>query len=111
MKTLYLTRSANIVVDTEDNYVSKLKSERQAIDYIYVVDEPMHIVYGYEDNKYELDADAGDIVITFYEKSFKHPIVLIKSEEWKENIFEYRKKEQEEKERWAAQCDNCKSID
>lgn len=117
MKTLYITRGNNIVIDTENNTVDKFNTCRQAIDYIYLVEEPVHIVYGSGDIKTETDADKGDIIITFYDKVFKHQMIVVKNDQWAENLIEYKKKEQEEKERWAeangcdacskCKCDNC----
>lgn len=46
MKTLYITRGNNIVVDKESNTANKLKTCRQSIDDIFLVKEPMHVVYG-----------------------------------------------------------------
>ena len=112
MKTLYITRGNNIVVDNETKDCDRLHSARQAIDYIYFAKEPMHIVYGYEGEKYEIDCDANDIVICFYEDSFKHKLVVVKNDQWVENLLAYEKKEQEDKLRWAEakNCNECESI-
>ena len=45
MKTLYITRGNNIVVDTENNTVDRISCDRTAIDDLYRVKEPMHVVY------------------------------------------------------------------
>jgi len=44
-------------------------------------------------------------------------MIVVKNDQWAENLIEYKKKEQEEKERWAeakscdacpnCKCDNC----
>ena len=105
MKTLYLTRGSNILVDTENNTADSLQLVRQGIDHIYLAEEPMHIVYGAGEVHEEADAEKGDIIITFYSDTFKKQLVIVKNnEDWVNNIVEYRKKEQEEKERWAKKC-------
>lgn len=110
MKTLYITRSNNILIDAEKNTANKLETSRQGIDNIYVAKEPMHIVYGVGEYKREFDVDTNDIIITFYPKEFKYQAIVVKNNEWVENIFEYEKAEQAEKERWAEnkinKCEN-----
>lgn len=111
MKTLYVTRGNNIAIDTETNSVSRLDSARSAIDYIYVAPEQMHVVYECGEYKRELDVEKNDIIITFYESKFKNKIVVVKSEEWYNNIEQYEKELQEEKEKWAAkQCENSENC-
>lgn len=108
MKTLYLTENNNIVIDTDNNSADRINRARLAINDAFIIKEPMHVVYGFDGNKKEMDADKGDIVITFYEDSFPNKVIVIKNDQWVENLLEYEKKEQEEKERWAAQkCADC----
>lgn len=102
MNTLYLTRGTNIAVDTETSKVDRIPTTRIAIDNIYLIDKPTHVIYGCGTYQKEVDAKEGDIVITFYDKVFKHQMIVISNEEWAENIIEYRKEEQREKEEWAA---------
>ena len=101
MKNLYITRGNNICIDIENNTVDKLPTSRQAIDYVYSVKEPMHVIYGCGEYKKEADAEPGDIIVTFYDRVFKNQMIIVKNNEWFENVVEYEKKEQEEKERWA----------
>lgn len=54
----------------------------------------MHIVYGVGEYKREFDVDTNDIIITFYPKEFKYQAIVVKNNEWVENIFEYEKAEQ-----------------
>ena len=85
MKTLYLTNStANIVVDTDTNKVSKLDyADRYDIQNLFLVEEPMHIVYGCGETHVEKDAKKGDIIVCFYSNEyFKDPVSIIKSKEW-----------------------------
>lgn len=102
MKTLYVTRGSNIMVDQENNTADRLSSSRNAIEYIYLIKEPIHVVYGYGEYKREVDAEPGDIVVTFYDNVFKNQIVVVKNADWVENLTLFEKEEQEEKERWAA---------
>lgn len=102
-KTLYLTKNSNIVVDSEDNSCYKLQQSRSGVDYIYRITEPIHVVYGYRDEKLEFDCDKDDLIVTFYLDNIKHPLVVVKNKEWIENIEAYEKAQQAEKERWAAQ--------
>ena len=47
MKTFYISRGSNILVDAETNKCDRVPSDRQSIESIYLVKEPMHVVYGY----------------------------------------------------------------
>lgn len=119
MKTLYLTSNgSNIYVEPETNSCGKIDSSREAINRIYLVDEEMHIVYQAGEYKRELDAAPGDIIVTFYENAFVNRIVVVKNEDWAENLIKEREEEQKRKEEWAAQikdakcatCENCESV-
>lgn len=117
MKTLYLTYRAGLTVDSDNNTVSELKSDRTSIGDVYLITEDMHVVTGDsvhvgDTEKYtgeQFDAKAGDLLITFYEQKFPHKFVLVHSDEWKENIETYNKITQEEAEKWAAKNANNKS--
>lgn len=106
MKTLYLTQSSeNIVVDPETNFVGKLPTEdRYAIRSIYYIEEPMHVVYQCGEDKEEVDAKKGDLLILFYSNKYnKYVMDTIRTKQWVANIKNRRKMEQAEKEAWAAQ--------
>lgn len=102
MKTLYVTRGNNILVDNETKECSKMTEERQGIDAIYVAKEPMHVVYGYNNENENVDVEPGDIILKFYVEDFKKKIVVVKNQDWVSNIEAYNKKMQEQKERWAS---------
>ena len=112
MKTLYITNNSNILIDTENNSCNTLRCDRGGVNDVFLVDEPMHIVYGYGEHHRELDAEAGDIIITFY-SDFINKLIIVKNEDWKNNLIDYRKQEEEEKLRWAAQknCEACDQCD
>lgn len=102
MKTLYISRGSNIIIDTENNTANRTEACRQGIDNLFLAEEPMHVVYGYGEFQKECDVEKGDIIVTFYNDSFKNRMIIVKNEEWVENLVEAKKAEQEEKERWAA---------
>lgn len=116
MKTLYLTRGNNILIDVENNTADRLSSARQAIDYIYKVTEPMHVVYQCGEVRKEADAENGDIIITFYDKVFDNQMIIVKNEDWFNNITNFEKREQEENLKWAAAkasepcCESCEDC-
>ena len=125
MKTLYLTdSSSNIVVDTETNEASVLHTDidRYQIRSIYYIDEPMHVVYQSGENKEELNAKKGDILIQFYSNRYnKYVLDTIRTKQWAANIKNRRTLEQKEKEEWAKKqdlgvtpqceaCENCESC-
>ena len=91
MKTLYITRGNNILIDTENSAANKIETK-----------EPMHVVFGVGEYSKEFDVDANDIILTFYPKEFKNQAIVVKNAEWLENILEYEKEMEEEKIRWAA---------
>ena len=126
MKTLYLTdSSSNIVVDTETNEASVLHTDidHYQIRSIYYIDEPMHVVYQSGENKEELNAKKGDILIQFYNNRYnKYILDTLRTKQWAANIKNRRTLEQKEKEEWAKKqqdlglipqceaCENCESC-
>lgn len=112
MKTLYLTSSSNIVVNTEDNSADRIDSERESISRIYMATEPMHVIFGGGEFKKEFDVKKDDIIITFYScgTDWPHRVVVAKSKEWIANFKANHKAEQKAKEEWAkkqAASDEC----
>lgn len=113
MKTLYISNSSNILIDTEENTANSLDSQREAIQRIYLAEEPMHVVYGSGEYKREVDVKKDDVIVTFYTDDFENRIVVVKSKDWANNLKKYNKRQQEIKEKWAAdesakcECANC----
>lgn len=104
-KTLYFTSNRG-AIELSDNMIPMgVNSSRSAIDYVYLLTEPTHLVYARKgsDKKIELDGEAGDIVVLFYESCFDTPMIVINSKEWADNIRNYDKKQQEAAEKWAAE--------
>ena len=106
MKTLYLTQSSdNIVVDPVEDFVGKLNREdNYMIRSVYYIEEPMHVVYQYGEEKEEIDAKRGDILLVFYSDRFNlYHLDTIKTKQWGANIHNRHKVEQAEKEKWAEE--------
>jgi septation ring formation regulator EzrA len=102
MKVLYLADGTNIVLDKETEEVSRLDSEREAIQRIYMIPEDMHVIsQSYDGSRQEFDAKKDDIVITFYDKYFKNKTVVVNSADWAENLTLYKQEQQDQKESWA----------
>ena len=101
MKTLYINQSCNIVVDTENNEVSRLEGQRESISRIYMANEPMHVVFGSGEYSRELDVKKDDLIVVFYDGAFKNRIIAVKSKDWVANLKDYNKREEEAKLEWA----------
>lgn len=99
-KTLYINGGANVIVSEEG--ATSLNSSREAISRLYLMREDMHVVYGSGEDKEEFDANKGDLVIVFYDHTYKNKIITVNSEKWAENILDYEEREQKRKEEWAA---------
>jgi hypothetical protein len=100
MKTIYFTDRGPIEVN-EKGEPTGVRTSREAISNIVAVKEPTHLVYNRGNKRVELDAQDGDIVVTFYESAFETPMVVVNSKEWLNNILSYEKREQEQAEAWA----------
>ena len=100
MNTLYISRTGRIMLD-ENNNPLPFDRSRSSIDDVYFIKEDTKIVFNRGEDKSELEAKAGDIVITFYEEKFPNRVIVISSEQWKENLEAYEAYEQQVKEEWA----------
>lgn len=113
MKKFIINNNGSVIFDSETEELSTLDSAREGISRIWVMKEPMMIVCQNGDNKYELNAKKGDIVIKFYDDDFPFPVVIAKSKEWVKNLEAYNKAMQKRKEKWAKEkcddecCDAC----
>lgn len=102
MKTLYITRGgSNVLVNSDDNSANRVEPSKNAVGYVYKITEPTHVVYGCGEYHKQVDAEKGDIIVCFYHATFINEIIVVKNKEWFDNLEEFEKKEQEEKERWA----------
>lgn len=108
MKTLYINNNSNIVVDIETDSCDRLTGERVGIQNIYLAKEPMRVIYESGEYKKTADVVKDDLIITFYDSDFKHRMIVVKSEDWVENLEKYNEHMQELKEKWAAN-ESCKN--
>lgn len=113
MKKFIINDNGSVIFDTEAEELSSLDSSREGISRIWLMKEPMTIVCQYGDNKYELNAKKGDIVIKFYDNDFPFPVVIAKSKDWAKNIETYDKVMQKRKEKWANEkkCSECECCE
>lgn len=101
MKTLYISDGSNILIDTEENTANIIGNQREAIQRIYLAEEPMHVVYSSGEYKREVDVKKDDLIVTFYTDEFENRMIVVKSKDWANNLKKYNKRQQELKEKWA----------
>ena len=100
MNKIYIVDSARpILVDENDN-IQNITSDRNAINRIILLNDDCEIVSReYDENgnatTRRLIGKKGQIMIAFYENSFKYKVILVDNEDWVENITEYNKKLEE----------------
>lgn len=110
MNKIIATKNSGFVhynPETED--IRSLDTDRDAVNRVLLVNEECDFCI--DDKK--MHVVPGDIVITFWEKMYPNRAIVVKSEEWKENILKYREYEEKQKEAWAlkqknecSKCDN-----
>ena len=115
MKKLFVTNNGAIAFDTESQEVSTRSTEIISARAVYLMKEDTQVIYQVGTKKQEVYAEAGDIVVVFYNKDdFKYQIVVAKSAQWADNIDAYNEAEQKRKEEWATKhkndCSDCESI-
>ena len=114
MNTLYISRTGRIMLD-ENNNPKPFDRSRSSIDDVFFIKEDTKIVFERGETKSELEAKAGDIVVTFYEEKFPNRVIVVDSKQWKENLEAYEAYEQQMKEEWAKKndapcCDCCEKC-
>lgn len=100
MKTLLV--DAGYMFNPEDMSMQKVPHKRTGVDRIFLIEEDCIVKLG-DASK---EAKAGDFVVTFYEGYFPEKFVVVTCPEWTNNIKEYDRIEQEQKEKWAIKCAN-----
>ena len=98
MKTLLV--DAGYMFNPEDMNMQKVPRKRTSVDRIYLVEEDCTVKLG----DVSKEAKAGDLVVEFYEGYFPEKFVVVTCPEWTNNIKEYDRIEQEEKEKWAKRA-------
>lgn len=93
--------------DPETMDTAIYSSARGAIDRVFLVKEEMKFRNTNQDGSVqEIDVKPGDILIKFYESVFPNNWIVVNSNEWKENIETYNKK-QEEALKKGNECECC----
>lgn len=117
MKTMFIREGVNMTVDFDTNQIDSITSAREAIQRIYVAPENMHIIYQSGPKREETDVETGDIIVTFYTDEFDKRMIVVKSEDWKNNILSYEKRTREAKsisdaldDYKCGACDACPSA-
>ena len=110
MNTLYITYTGKVLLD-EQGDVIPFQTDVESIRNLYLLTEDTKVIYKSGDIDETIEGKAGDIVITFYRNDFLHPVIVVKSDAWKENIEDCRIKEQERKERWALEREEQERCD
>lgn len=108
MKTLLVTNRTAVMFNPDDQSLKTVNEDRGTVRSVFLVPEECDIKYTYWNSKDRKDvegtmhANAGDILVNFWDDDFTQPWILVKSDEWKGNIEAYRTAEQRRKEEWAA---------
>lgn len=76
-----------VIVDFNKNDVTQLDNVTDNIDFIFVAPEDIEVRYKVGTKTHVLNANKGDIIITFYKRDYiKNQIIIVKNKEWKVNI-------------------------
>lgn len=91
MKTLYLTRNTNILIDdASNNSMTTLRDIWPRINNVYLIKEDCHVIFGgYEESKTkEFDVKKDDVILTFYSDSkyTPHSVIVVNNKELSENL-------------------------
>lgn len=84
-----LLGDAGYIFNPETQDLQKISSEREAISRIYIAPEDCKVRYFNE----EYTAKKGDLIILFYDGTFKHKCIIVTSNEWLENINDYNERQ------------------
>lgn len=117
MKTLnfisgsYRSLGKPVIVDFNKNDITQLDNVPSDVDYVFVAPEDIEIRYKIGTKTHVLNANKGDIIVTFYEENYiKNRVVVIKNKEWKENIVSIiaeNAARQAKEEKAASMCCDC----
>lgn len=103
MKQIFISDDGVAGFDPEINEMFRVNRQPDRINNLLVIEEPTKvIVRNYDGNQYTLDAEKGDLVITFYANDYEKLAVLIKSEDWYNNIIKFAELEAKREQEWAA---------
>lgn len=75
------------------------------INSVWIADDDMPLEwYDNDGNKHTINVKKNDIIIAFYNRNFKHKIVVANSEDWLDNITAYKEYQEKEKADWAQRA-------
>ena len=93
MKTLnfisdqYNSFGKPVIVDFNKNDVTQLDNIPLNIDYLFVAPEDIEVRYKVGMKTHVLNANKGDIIVSFYKRScIKNRVIVVKNKEWKANV-------------------------
>ena len=121
MKKLYINSSGSVIFDPETDKVSAARNRYTNIRTMYYIEEECDVVAQSGEQKFEAHAVPGDILIHFYKDDKPNRFIIVKNDEWKQNIEADIAREQKDKEEWAAKqavgdtpdspcCDDCETC-
>lgn len=118
MKKLYINSSGSVIFDPETDKMAAARTRYTNIRTMYYIEEECDVVAQSGEQKFEAHAVPGDILIHFYKDDKPNRFIIVKNDEWKQNIEADIAREQKDKEEWAAKqaakdipcCDNCESC-
>lgn len=89
----------------DDNINTVKETGSIAVNSVWVADEDMPLEwYDNDGNKHTINVKKNDIIIAFYNRNFKHKIVVANSEDWLDNIKGYKEYQEKEKAEWAERA-------
>lgn len=89
----------------DDDIKSVKETGSIAVNSVWVADEDMPLEwYDNDGNKHTINVKKNDIIIAFYNRDFKHKIVVANSEDWLDNITAFKELKEKEKADWAGRC-------
>lgn len=76
-----------VIVDFNKNDVTQLNNIISYIDCIFVAPEDIEVRYKQGIKTHVLNANKGDIIISFYKDDYiKNQVIVVKNKEWKANV-------------------------
>lgn len=76
-----------VIVDFNKNNVTQLNNITSYIDYIFVAPEDIEVRYKRGVKTHVLNANKGDIIISFYKDDYiENQVIVVKNKEWKANV-------------------------
>ena len=76
-----------VIVDFNKNDVKQLNNITSYIDYIFVAPEDIEVRYKRGVKTHVLNANKGDIIISFYKDDYiENQVIVVKNKEWKANV-------------------------